>query len=59
VSFAKTFAIYAAIDLAIVGAVLWGVLHRIPVRQCLVPGIVLFCLNGLWLVWMTVRGKDV
>jgi hypothetical protein len=53
---AKIFAIFVAVDLAIVGGILWGIFHHVPVRQCLVPGIVLFFLNGVWLLWMTIRG---
>jgi TctA family transporter len=52
---AKIFSIYIAIDLVIVAVAVWCGLHRIPVRQFLVPVIVLFCLNGVWLIWMTVR----
>jgi len=51
----KIFAIYIIIDLAIVVACIWSAFHRIPVRQYLLPAIVLFVLNGFWLVWMTVR----
>ena len=51
----KIFAIYIIIDLAIVGACIWSAFHRIPVRQFLLPAIVLLVLSGLWLVWMTVR----
>jgi len=49
------FSIFIIIDLAIVGACIWAAFHRIPVRQFLFPAIVLCGLNGLWLVWMTIR----
>jgi len=52
---AKIFTIYVIIDLAIVAGCVWSAFHRIPVRQFLLPAIVLFAVNGLWLVWMTVR----
>jgi hypothetical protein len=51
----KIFAIYITVDLAIVAGCLWCFFRRIPARQFLVPAIVLFSLNGLWLVWMTIR----
>ena len=51
----KIFAIYIIIDLVIVGACIWSAVQRVPVRHYLLPAIVLFALNGLWLVWMTVR----
>jgi hypothetical protein len=52
---AKIFSIFIIVDLAIVGGCVWAAFHRISVRQFLLPAIVLFSLNGLWLVWMTVR----
>jgi hypothetical protein len=51
----KIFAIFVAVDLVIAGGIVWGVFHHVPVRQCLLPGFVLFVFNGLWLVWMTIR----
>jgi len=52
---AKIFSIYIAVDLVIVAGVVWSVFNHFPVRQFMVPAIVLFALNGLWLIWMTVR----
>ena len=52
---ARIFTIYIIIDLAIVGTCIWSAFHRVPVRQYLLPAIVLFVVNGLWLVWMTIR----
>jgi hypothetical protein len=52
---AKIYALYVFIDLAIVAGVVWCVFARWPVRQYLVPAAVLFVLNGLWLVVMTIR----
>ncbi|MBZ5524622.1 MAG: hypothetical protein LAP21_20475 [Acidobacteriia bacterium] len=51
----KIFIIYILIDLAIVAGVVWCFFQHIPARQFLVPVIVLFVLNGLWLVWATIR----
>ena len=51
----KIFTIFIVVDLAIVAGVLWCVFNRIPVRQFLIPLVVLTSLNGLWLVWMTIR----
>jgi hypothetical protein len=51
----KIFSIYIAVDLMLVAGALWCFFHRIPAREFLVPLIVLFCLNGLWLIWITVR----
>ncbi|HEY6348129.1 MAG TPA: hypothetical protein VI636_01845 [Candidatus Angelobacter sp.] len=50
----KIFTIFVIIDLAIMSACVWAAFHRIPARQFLLPAGVLFVLNGLWLVWMTV-----
>jgi hypothetical protein len=49
------FSIFILVDLAIVGAVVWCVFQRIPVSRYLIPAAVLFVLNGLWLVIVTVR----
>jgi hypothetical protein len=49
------FAIFILIDLAIVGGVVWCVFQRVPVGKYLPPAILLFTVNGLWLVVMTVR----
>jgi hypothetical protein len=47
--------IYAVIDLLIGAGVVWCVLRGVPVSKYLVPAAVLFVLNGIWLVVMTVR----
>jgi hypothetical protein len=52
---AKIFVIFTMIDLAIVGACVWAAFHHLPVRWYLIPAIVLFSLNGLWLVWITLK----
>lgn len=52
---AKIFSIYIVVDLAIVAGALWCFFQRIPARQFMVPAIVLFVLNGIWLVWATIR----
>ena len=52
---AKIFVIFVLIDLAIVGGCVWSAFHRIPVRVFLVPAILLFSINGLWLVWITLK----
>ena len=52
---ASIFTIFILVDLAIVGGVLFCVFQRLPVGKYLVPAIVLFTLNGVWLVVMTIR----
>ena len=47
--------IYVLIDLLIVAGVVFCVFQRIPVGKFLPPAIVLFVLNGIWLVVMTIR----
>ena len=54
-SLAKIFALYVIFDLLIVGGVLWCAFQRWPVRQYLIPAIVLFVLGGLWLIVMAIR----
>ena len=49
------FAIFILIDLAIVGGVVWCVFQRMPASRYLFPAVLLFMLNGAWLVVMTVR----
>ncbi|HEV7674285.1 MAG TPA: hypothetical protein VGQ12_07125 [Candidatus Angelobacter sp.] len=49
------FAIFILIDLAIVGGVVWCVFQRMPTSRYLFPAALLFMLNGVWLVVMTVR----
>jgi len=51
----RIFATFVMIDLMIVAVAVWCFFQRIPVRQFLLPAIVLFVLNGLWLVWATIR----
>jgi hypothetical protein len=51
----RIFSIFIIIDLAIVSACVWSAFHHIPVRQYFLPAIMLFVLNGLWLVWITVK----
>jgi hypothetical protein len=46
---------YIAIDLLIVGGVVWCVFHHLPVSKYFFPAILLFMANGAWLVVMTVR----
>jgi len=52
---AKIYALYIAFDLLIVAGVVWCAFQKMPVRQYLIPAAVLFGLNGVWLVVMTVR----
>ena len=47
--------IYVLIDLVLVAGVVWCFFHRIPASKFLPPVAALFVLNGLWLVWATVR----
>ncbi len=51
----KIFTIYVVFDLLIVLGVLFYVFLRMPVGKYLLPAMVLFVLNGVWLVVMTVR----
>jgi hypothetical protein len=50
------FAIFIFVDLAIVAGVVWCVFQGVPVGKYLPPAILLFTVNGAWLVVMTVRG---
>jgi hypothetical protein len=52
---AAIFTIFVLIDLAIVAGVVWCVLQRIPAGKYFIPAVILFVLNGLWLVVMTVK----
>ena len=47
--------IYIVIDLAIVAGVVWCVFQHVPVSKYFFAAILLFLLNGAWLVVMTVR----
>jgi hypothetical protein len=49
------FAIFILIDLAIVGGVVWCGFQHMPVNKYFFPAVLLFILNGVWLVVMTVR----
>jgi hypothetical protein len=51
----KILIIYIAIDLLIVAGVVWCVFQRVPVGKYFLPAVLLFILNGVWLVVMTVR----
>jgi hypothetical protein len=51
----QIFTIFILVDLAIVLGVVFCVFQRLPVGKYLVPASILFVLNGLWLVVMTVR----
>ena len=52
---AKIFIAYVVIDLLIVGGVVWCVFQHVPVSKYFFPAVLLFMLNGVWLVVMTVR----
>jgi hypothetical protein len=52
---ASILSIFIIVELAIIGACVWSAFHHIPVRRYLIPAIVLFSLNGLWLVWTTLK----
>lgn len=51
----QIFTTFILIDLAIVIGVVFCVFQRLPVGKYLIPAFVLFVLNGIWLVVMTVR----
>ncbi len=51
----KVFIIYIVIDLLIVVGVVWCVFQRVPTAKFFFPAIILFVLNGVWLVVMTLR----
>lgn len=52
---AKILIAYIVVDLLIVGGVLWCVFHQVTVSKYFFPAVLLFMLNGAWLVVMTVR----
>ena len=52
---AKILIAYIVIDLLIVGGVLWCVFQHVPAGKYFVTAAILFVLNGVWLVVMTVR----
>ncbi len=50
------FGVYIAVDFLIIAGVLWLAFgERWPARQFFIPAIVLFAMNGLWLIVMTVK----
>jgi hypothetical protein len=51
----QIFTLYIAIDLLIVAGAIWCGFQHIPASKYLIPAFVLFGLNGIWLVVMTVR----
>jgi hypothetical protein len=52
---ASIFTIFILVDLAIIGGVIWCVFHHVPVSKYFFPAILLFGVNGAWLVVMTIR----
>ena len=52
---ATIFTIFILIDLAIVLGVIFCAFQRLPVGKYLYPAIILFTLNGLWLVVTVIR----
>ncbi len=51
----KIILVYVAIDLLIIGGVVWCGFQHVPVSKYFFPAVLLFILNGAWLVMMTVR----
>jgi hypothetical protein len=51
----RIFTAYVAIDLLIVVGVVWCVFEKMPVSKYLIPAMVLFTLNGLVLLVLTIR----
>jgi hypothetical protein len=49
------FTIYILIDLAIVVGVVWCALEHIAAGKYFIPAVILFVLNGAWLVVMTLK----
>jgi len=52
---AKILIAYIVIDLLIVGGVVWSVFQHVPVSKYFFTAVLLFILNGAWLLVMTVR----
>ena len=52
---AAIFTIFILIDLAIVAGVIWCVFQRISAGKYFIPAVILFVLNGLWLIVMVVK----
>jgi hypothetical protein len=52
----KIFLLYTFIDLLIVAGALWCAFqHVLPIGKNLFAAATLFVLNGVWLVWMTLK----
>jgi hypothetical protein len=49
------FTIFIVIELLIVGVVVWCAMRKVPAGKFLVPAMVLFVLNGTWLIVATLR----
>lgn len=52
---AKILTVYVVLDLLIVAGVVWSMFHHVPVSKYFWPAVLIFMLNGVWLVVMTVR----
>lgn len=51
----RIFSIFISVELAIIGTCIWLAFHRFPLRDFIIPAALLFSVNGLWLIWMTLR----
>ena len=52
----KIFLIYTLVDLVIFASALWcAINHVLPIGKNLFAAGTLFVLNGVWLVWMTLK----
>jgi hypothetical protein len=49
------FTVFIFVDLAIVAGVVWCVFQGVAAGKYLLPAVLLFTANGLWLVIMTVK----
>ena len=54
-SCAAIFTIFILIDLAIVAGVVWCVFQRVPASKYFIPAVILFVLNGLWLIVLVLK----
>ena len=52
---AKVFTIFILVDLAIIAGVVFCSFQRLPVAKYLVPAIVLFTLNGFWMIFTVLK----
>ena len=52
---AAIFTIFILIDLAIVAGVVWCVFQRVPASKYFIPAVILFVLNGLWLIVLVLK----